>query len=273
MQQAPTSDSVPAEATAAPLLSSEERSDIAGLATELPVLQHQLQELDLLLQQNSMELESQRLRSDNAEKALQQLEQGGGFSREQYQQLVTQAHQSQLRYMSVQHQVELQQSKRETVQQVVDVAQFALVLAARLDPSSVELSSIARPALPTEPAAPVGAPSTAEPLPPPSETAIIEAQEEERSWIARQMHNGPAQALTNLILRAEICERMIGSDTEAVRSELHDLRQTIQRTLQDMRRVHLRCPPDDPGRPRVCCRRCVASWTTGTRKASARPSR
>jgi two-component system sensor histidine kinase DegS len=236
MQQAPTSDSVPAEATAAPLLSSEERSDIAGLATELPVLQHQLQELDLLLQQNSMELESQRLRSDNAEKALQQLEQGGGFSREQYQQLVTQAHQSQLRYMSVQHQVELQQSKRETVQQVVDVAQFALVLAARLDPSSVELSSIARPALPTEPAAPVGAPSTAEPLPPPSETAIIEAQEEERSWIARQMHNGPAQALTNLILRAEICERMIGSDTEAVRSELHDLRQTIHRTLQDMRR-------------------------------------
>ncbi|HEY8741671.1 MAG TPA: histidine kinase, partial [Chloroflexota bacterium] len=103
-------------------------------------------------------------------------------------------------------------------------------------PSSVELSSIARPALPTEPAAPVGAPSTAEPLPPPSETAIIEAQEEERSWIARQMHNGPAQALTNLILRAEICERMIGSDTEAVRSELHDLRQTIHRTLQDMRR-------------------------------------
>ena len=233
MLQAPTNDSLPAEASAAPQLSAEERSDIAGLATEIPVLQHQLQELDLLLQQNTMELESQRLRSDNAEKAL---EQGGGSSREQYLQLVSQSHQSQLRYLSVQHQQELLQSKRDTVQQVVDVAQFALVLAARLDPSSVEASSIARPTPPAEPAAPVEAPSTAEPLPPPSETAIIEAQEAERSWIARQMHNGPAQALTNLILRAEICERMIGSDTEAVRNELHDLRQTIHRTLQDMRR-------------------------------------
>ncbi|MGI8913566.1 MAG: sensor histidine kinase [Chloroflexota bacterium] len=265
MAEAPTSDTPTPAHAVAPTISDVERANIGSLVHELPSLLHQAQELDLLLHQNEMELESQRLRSESAEQALRQLEQGGGFSREQYQQLVTQAHQGQLRYLSVQHQQELLASKRETVQQVIDVAQFALTLAARIDPSSVDVAGAARPM--PQPALTVPAPETAaqnEILPPPSETAIIEAQEEERSWIARQLHNGPAQALTNLILRAEICERMIGTDTEAVKAELHDLRQTIHRTLQDMRRFIFDVRPmilDDLGLL-PALRRFVDDWNT-----------
>lgn len=237
MLEAPTSEQPVPVGSAVPTLTAAERSDAGGLAQELPLLRHQLQELAVLLQQNDTELSSQRLRSENAEEALRELERSGGFSREQYQQLVAQAHQSQLRYLSVQHQQELLHSKRETIGQVVDVAQFALTLAARLDPSAVEPGSIVGPASAASLVEPLpGSASRTEQLPPPSETAIIEAQEEERSWIARQLHNGPAQALTNLILRAEICERMVGSDTDAVKQELHELRQTILGTLQDMRR-------------------------------------
>lgn len=246
-------------------LSDAERADTAGLALELPTLRHQVQELNLLLQQNEMEVESQRLRSESAEQALSQLERGGGFSREQYQQLVVQAHQSQLRFISVQHQQELLHTKREIVQQLVDVAQFALTLAAKLDPTSVDPATLVQPSKPTEPVDTATPPlGLAASLPPPNETVIIEAQEEERSWIARQLHNGPAQSLTNLILRAEICERMIGSDTETVRTELHDLRQTIHRTLQDMRRFIFDVRPmilDDLGLL-PALRRFVDDWNT-----------
>ncbi|RME41204.1 MAG: sensor histidine kinase, partial [Caldilineae bacterium] len=37
---------------------------------------------------------------------------------------------------------------------------------------------------------------------------IINAQERERLHLSRQLHDGPAQSLTNLILQAEICERL-----------------------------------------------------------------
>lgn len=254
---------VPADAAAVigPGLTARERADAGELLRDLPLLRHQVQELDVLLQQNALELESQRVRADNAGTTLRQLEQGGPFSREQYQQVVAQAHQGQLRYLSVQHQQELLQSKRETVQQVIDVGEFALGLAARLDPDAIAAG--APPPAAVQPDRAAEAPAAAEPLPPPSESAILEAQEEERSWIARQLHNGPAQALTNLILRAEICERHIAAaDPDAAKGELHDLRQTIHGTLQDMRRFIFDVRPmilDDLGTV-PALRRFVDDW-------------
>src|SRR5699024_6280967 len=38
---------------------------------------------------------------------------------------------------------------------------------------------------------------------------VIQAQENERLWVSRQIHDGPAQTMTNLVLRAEICERLL----------------------------------------------------------------
>ena len=39
---------------------------------------------------------------------------------------------------------------------------------------------------------------------------IIMAQEEERQRVARDIHDGPAQSLTNLSLKTEIIEKMLG---------------------------------------------------------------
>lgn len=65
---------------------------------------------------------------------------------------------------------------------------------------------------------------------------VIDAQEEERLLISRQMHDGPAQAMTNLILRAEICQRLLDVDQAKAREELGALKSMINATLQDTRR-------------------------------------
>ncbi len=57
--------------------------------------------------------------------------------------------------------------------------------------------------------------------------SIIEAQEQERLRLSRQMHDGPAQSLTNLVLQAEICERLFDRDAERARTELTELKKSV----------------------------------------------
>lgn len=65
---------------------------------------------------------------------------------------------------------------------------------------------------------------------------IIQSQESERLRISLQMHDGPAQAMSNLVLRAEICQRLIDHDLDQARAELNGLKTAINSTLQDTRR-------------------------------------
>jgi two-component system, NarL family, sensor histidine kinase DegS len=64
---------------------------------------------------------------------------------------------------------------------------------------------------------------------------VINAQEAERQHLARQMHDGPAQSLTNLILQADICERLFDKDPARARSELTELKQAVNLTFQKVR--------------------------------------
>lgn len=66
--------------------------------------------------------------------------------------------------------------------------------------------------------------------------SIIEAQEKERLRISLQMHDGPAQSMSNLVLRAEICQRLLDRDIEQARAELSALKSAINTSLQDTRR-------------------------------------
>ncbi len=66
--------------------------------------------------------------------------------------------------------------------------------------------------------------------------AIIQAQEKERLRISLQMHDGPAQSMSNLVLRAEICERFLDHDPNQARAEMASLKTAINTVLQDTRR-------------------------------------
>ncbi|MDR7857310.1 sensor histidine kinase [Tissierella sp.] len=66
---------------------------------------------------------------------------------------------------------------------------------------------------------------------------IIEAQEEERHRVARDMHDGPAQGLANIIVKAELCERLMDMDSVRAKNELHSLKDIIRGTLKDVRKI------------------------------------
>jgi two-component system sensor histidine kinase DegS len=65
---------------------------------------------------------------------------------------------------------------------------------------------------------------------------IIQTQEAERLRVSRQIHDGPAQTMTNLVLRAEICERLLDMDPSRAKAELSGLKSVVNTTLQETRR-------------------------------------
>ncbi len=64
---------------------------------------------------------------------------------------------------------------------------------------------------------------------------VVEAQEAERQRLARQMHDGPAQSLTNFILQAEICQRLFDRNPDRAQEELNNLKAAANSTFQKVR--------------------------------------
>ena len=64
---------------------------------------------------------------------------------------------------------------------------------------------------------------------------IVKAQEAERQRLSRQMHDGPAQALSNFILQTEIAMRLLDADPSQVRNELTSLKSAAMNTFQKVR--------------------------------------
>lgn len=66
---------------------------------------------------------------------------------------------------------------------------------------------------------------------------VIKAQEEERKRIAREIHDGPAQAIANVVLRVEFCEKLLDFEPDRVRIELLNLKDMVRVTLKDLRKI------------------------------------
>jgi two-component system sensor histidine kinase DegS len=64
---------------------------------------------------------------------------------------------------------------------------------------------------------------------------IVEAQEGERVRLAQEVHDGPAQALSNAIFQVEFIDRVFDTDPAMARAELRFLRQLLRRELGDVR--------------------------------------
>jgi two-component system, NarL family, sensor histidine kinase DegS len=72
-------------------------------------------------------------------------------------------------------------------------------------------------------------------LPTDVQMRIVEAQESERSRLALEVHDGPAQVLSNAIFQVEFIERVIDTDERAARTELRFLRDLLRRELGSVR--------------------------------------
>lgn len=67
------------------------------------------------------------------------------------------------------------------------------------------------------------------------EMRIVEAQEAERNRLAQEIHDGPAQALSNAIFQVEYIERVLDQDARVARAELRHMRELLRRELGDVR--------------------------------------
>ena len=72
-------------------------------------------------------------------------------------------------------------------------------------------------------------------LPTELQMRIVEAQEGERVRLAQEIHDGPAQALSNAIFQVEFIDRVFDSDRDMARTELKFLRELLRRELGDLR--------------------------------------
>ena len=78
---------------------------------------------------------------------------------------------------------------------------------------------------------------------------IVQAQEGERQRMAGDIHDGPAQVLTNAIFQVEYLDRMLGDSDHAVQSEIAFLRDMLRSGLDEVRTfiTDLRPPVVDVG--------------------------
>ena len=69
-------------------------------------------------------------------------------------------------------------------------------------------------------------------MPPAVSRLVLSVQEDLRREIARSMHDGPAQSLTNIVLQAQIVDRLLARDPEQAAPEVQALIGMVQRTLE-----------------------------------------
>ncbi len=180
--------------------------------------QEQLKEIDMLIQQTSSEVD--RLVKQNARAAAQMRQIESQFEtvpRDDIKATFNSLLENQQRLFTMRGQLEKLQSDQRYLTQLAEILQL---VSQNLGPQDVSLQ---------EEEGETAAPQQM------MVVNIIEAQERERLRLSRQMHDGPAQALTNLVLQAEICERLFDRDADRARVELGELKSNVISTFQKVK--------------------------------------
>lgn len=193
--------------------------------------QRELKEIDLLIQQTTAEVERLAQRNTQATNRLRQVEAAlDSVPRQDIREAYTAVLDAQQRLFTMRGQLEKLQTNQRDAARYLDLLR-----------STLEITGQAQHAHQTPEEG-----ESAKPL----VVRIIETQERERQRLSRQMHDGPAQSLTNLILQAEICERLFDSQPERARAELANLTSAVAATFQKVRGFILNLRPmmlDDLG--------------------------
>jgi two-component system sensor histidine kinase DegS len=183
------------------------------LADDLITLDKELEEIDLLITQAKAEAARHEGRRSTAADKLASLPDGTDVNDrlEQATALVTLTKRAAL----METQVEVLEGKRRALARYRDaVAGYIEGL------SGVDVAASAR------------ADTAGEaPMDPAVARVLMTAQEDLRREISRAMHDGPAQSLTNIVLQAQIVERLVTSDPAASAGEVRQLVSMVQQTL------------------------------------------
>jgi two-component system, NarL family, sensor histidine kinase DegS len=214
----------PTKRDSAPEAAPDTRPDLAGrLAVDIAALDRELTEIDMLIAQASSEAgRHEAKRAQTVEKLV-----GVNLPPDDITTLNTQLVTLTRRAAVMESQVDVLEGKRKTLGRYREgLAALAETYGAAVPGPTPQLGSGGHPA-----GASGGAPS-GEVAAAPMSRIVLNAQEDLRREIARAMHDGPAQSLTNIVLQAQIVERLLGRDLDGARSELRLLVSMVQHTLE-----------------------------------------
>jgi len=194
---------------------------LASYREELERTRREVQEVEVLVRQSTVEVEKLAQRELTVSNRVRDLEVNlEKYSKDEIKNFYTTAQEVQLRLQIMRGQLEQIQARRDTLRsrqsQLSDIVSLLEQVSAAYD---------------GKPQATQNGVDTETLI-----AGIIQSQESERLRISLQMHDGPAQAMSNLVLRAEICQRLIDHDLDQARAELNSLKSAINATLQDTRK-------------------------------------
>lgn len=66
---------------------------------------------------------------------------------------------------------------------------------------------------------------------------MLVAIENEKRKLSREIHDGPAQSIANIVMKADICKAVMKRDVELGFRELDDLKESVRSTLQEIRHI------------------------------------
>lgn len=183
---------------------------------EVDLVQNEITEIDLMLEQSQFEVNKLTQRNTTITTQLQQVQgQLDNLPRVDIRDAYESALDAKQRLFFIRGQVEKLQSDRGHLERYTKTLAQVLKLLER-NKSNIDHSD--------------GSIATVEFV-----EMMVQAQEAERLHLSRQMHDGPAQALSNLILQSEIAMRLFDLDQMKAREELANLKTSAMRTFQKVR--------------------------------------
>ncbi len=190
--------------------------DLGGrLAGDLEAVEKELSEIDLLVAQATAEASRHEGRRAAAAEKASKASSGGADPKqvvELYEQLMTLTKRAAL----MESQVEVLEGKRRVLARYRDALNSYVGAAG----NGRGLGSAGS-----------GDPVDLSGMPPAVSRLLLTAQEDLRREISRAMHDGPAQSLTNIVLQAQIVERLVAADPVGARGEVRQLVAMVQQTL------------------------------------------
>ncbi len=207
------------------------RQIVGGCRTELAETGRSLQEIELLLNQTTTEVERLHQREIQVSNRLRDIDANlESYPRAEIRDAYRAAHEVTLRLFMMRSQAEQLQERRESLRRYQERLRELLELA------EAQLEHEAERARAGEGRTRALHRPTAETVSIPLEEVIL-AEEGERGRIGRQLVEGPAQALSNVLLELEICEQLLARRPEQLGEGLNSLRATASRALLDVRRM------------------------------------
>ncbi|CAN5604534.1 hypothetical protein BH20CHL7_BH20CHL7_13790 [soil metagenome] len=211
--------------------SDEPIADLAGFTTrledDLVALDRELGEVDLLIEQARTEAGRHESRRNTAAEKFAKLT-ADGDPKERLDltaSLVTLTKRAAL----MESQVDVLEGKRRALGRYRDTVAAYLAAVSGLDPATPLTHEAATDGGALEVAPEVDGEPVA--LPAAVSRLVLSAQEDMRRDIARAMHDGPAQSLTNIVLQAQIVERLVERDPASAAGEVRQLTAMVQQTL------------------------------------------